>query len=139
MKVLVVSTVERAAEAIHQELGDAVSEVKVVVPAVRQSRLQWLTNADDDAREHADAVSAEIADRLPQDAEASTAGDSDPLLAVEDALRTFAADEIVVVTHPDDEATWLEEGRGPEIARRLGNLPIRRLVVDDAGAVVQGQ
>ena len=33
-----------------------------------------------------------------------------PLLAAEDALRDFAPDEVVVVTRPDEEATWLEEG-----------------------------
>lgn len=52
------------------------------------------------------------ADALPsQETEASAAG-SDPLLAVDDALPDFAADEVGIVTRPDEEATWLE-GRIP--------------------------
>ena len=56
----------------------------------------------------------------------------DPLLAAEDALRDFAADEVVVVTRPDEEATWLEEGAYDVIARRLRGLNVTRLVVSDS-------
>src|SRR4030065_59762 len=35
-------------------------------------------------------------------------GDDDPLQAIEDALRTFGADEIVGATHREESATWLE-------------------------------
>jgi hypothetical protein len=48
-------------------------------------------------------------DALPSEETEAFAGDSDPLLAVEDALGDFAADEVVVVTRPDEEATSLEE------------------------------
>ena len=49
--VLVISSVERPVAVLREALGGDVDELKVVVPAVKQSRLQWLTNADDDARE----------------------------------------------------------------------------------------
>jgi len=32
--------------------------------------------------------------------------------AIEDALREFPADEVLVITHPDDDASWLEAGSG---------------------------
>ena len=66
--------------------------------AVKQSRLQWLTNAEDDARAEAERTAEQVAQATAGEAEhvEAEAGDSDPLLAVEDALRTFAADEIVV-------------------------------------------
>ena len=48
-KVLVVSSSEWPMSALRAALGDA-DELRVVVPAVHQSRLQWLTNADDHAR-----------------------------------------------------------------------------------------
>ena len=35
-------------------------------------------------------------------------GDGDPLQALEDALRAFPADEIVISTHPDGRSNWLE-------------------------------
>jgi hypothetical protein len=37
-----------------------------------------------------------------------------------------------VVTRPDEEATWLEEGDTQEIARRLGGRTVTRLVVSDS-------
>src|SRR6266566_1055890 len=40
--------------------------------------------------------------------------DANPLLAIEDALRTFAAEEIVVVTQPEHRSHWLAH----EIAAR---------------------
>lgn len=130
--VLVISSSERPVAALRAALGDDIDELRVVVPAVHQSRLQWLTNADDDARERADDAASSIADALPSRETEASAGDSDPLLAAEDALRDFAADEIVVVTRPDEEATWLEEGDTQAIARRLGGRRVTRLVVSDS-------
>lgn len=88
-KVLVVSSSEWPVAALRAALGDDVDELRVVVPAVHQSRLQWLTNADDDARERATEAAASIAEAVPSQETESSAGDSDPLLAVEDALREF--------------------------------------------------
>jgi len=129
--VLVITSVERPVELLREALGDDVDELRVVVPAVKQSRRQWLTNADDDAREEAEEAAASIADAT-SDAVEADAGDSDPLQAAEDALAEFEADELVVVTHPDEEATWLEEGRAADIERRFPGLKVTRLVVGDS-------
>lgn len=130
--VLVISSSEWPVSALRAALGDDVDELRVVVPVVRQSHLQWLTNADDDARERADEVASLIGKALPSQGTEASAGDSDPLRAVEDALREFAADEVVVVTRPDEEATWLEEGSSEAIAKRLGGLKVTCLVVSDS-------
>lgn len=130
--VLVISSSEWPVAALRAALGDDIDELRVVVPAVHQSRLQWLTNADDDARVRADDAASSIADALPSQATEASAGDSDPLRAAEDALREFAADEVVVVTRPDEEATWLEEGNAQAIARRLRGLKVTHLVVSDS-------
>ena len=63
-------------------------------------------------------AAASIDETTPETVQAE-AGDSDPLQAAEDALANFDADELVVVTRPDDEATWLEEGRAEDIERRF--------------------
>jgi hypothetical protein len=130
--VLVISSSEWPIAELRAALGDDIGELRVVVPTVRQSRLQWLTNADDDAREQADEAAASIADALPSQDSVGSAGDPDPLLAAKDALRDFAADEVVVVTRPDDEATWLEEGSSEVIAQALGGIKVTRLVVSDS-------
>jgi hypothetical protein len=130
--VLVVSSSEWPVAKLRAALGDDTGELRVVVPTVRQSRLQWLTNADDEARARADETASSIADALPAQETEASAGDADPLLAAEDALRDFAADEVVVVTRPDEEANWLEEGRSDAIARALGGLKVTRLTVSDS-------
>lgn len=74
------------------------TEVLVVVPALA-STVESLTGAVDDRRGEAERTAAALASRLPN--ARGIAGADDPVLAVEDALREFGADEIVVVG--DDE------------------------------------
>jgi GABA permease len=62
-------------------------------------------------------------------------GDSDPNVAIEDALRVFPADEIVISTHPPHRSRWLEHGV-VERARREIDLPIAHVVVDLTAASV---
>lgn len=50
-------------------------------------------------------------------------------MAIEDALRTFPADEILISTHPPDRSRWLEGGV-VERARAEIELPITHVVVD---------
>lgn len=126
-----VTTVEHSEEALRDALGGDVAELRVVTPVVELSKLDWLTNDEDDARREAEKVAQRTADALPGRTVDAGAGDTDPLTAVEDALRTFPADEVVVVTRPDDEATWLEEGRGEAAAHRISGVPVRHLALAD--------
>ena len=61
----------------------------VVVPQVRQSRLQWLANDEDRAHDVAQRASERLAADTPGMTVAAEAGDSDPLLAIQDALARF--------------------------------------------------
>lgn len=128
--VLVISSVPDAPSELREALGGDV-EIKVVAPAVKQSRLQWLTNAEDDARAEAERTAEKVAQATADEAEhvEAEAGDSDPLLAVEDALRTFPADEIVVVLRVGEDASWLEEGAADTIAKRFPELPVKTIEV----------
>jgi hypothetical protein len=121
-RVLVVTPTELDAgaleRAVHEHAG-ADAETLVVVPAAKLSPLQWLTNEEDAARADAEAA-ARATDRATGEGTAAVAsGESDPVQAVEDALRTYDADEIVVVTQPDAEAEWLEGGSAAEALRRF--------------------
>lgn len=112
MRALIVTTVRADEQQLRQAIGDA-DEIRVVAPAADVSFLDWLTNDEDAARERARAA----ADR----AGAAVAGDgthveidrtgenTDVAEAIRDALRSFPADEIVVVTRPGEETTWLED------------------------------
>ena len=86
----------------------------------------------DDARAEAERT-AEVAQATAEGAERveAEAGDSDPLLAVEDALRTFDANEIVVVLRKGDDASWLEEGAADTIADRFPRLPVTTVKLGD--------
>ncbi|HEX6715358.1 MAG TPA: hypothetical protein VF066_18345 [Thermoleophilaceae bacterium] len=52
-----------------------------------------------------------------------------PLVAIEDQLRKFAADEIVISTHPPERSNWLEAGV-LERARAELDIPVTHVVVD---------
>jgi len=130
-RVLVVVTSNISADEVGPTIAgrlDEDSEVHVVAPASGLSKLQWLTNADDDAREDAGGLAAQAAEAIPVETADAEAGDTDPLLAIDDALRTFPADEIIVVTRPDEEVSWLESGTATS-ARERFDLPVIHLVV----------
>jgi hypothetical protein len=91
--------IESAVEA-RKEQGDV--NVHVVAPAVTAGRFEWLTGADDDARAEAEKVADRTAHAIPADVETEV-GEPDPLLAVQDALALFPADEILVAGNPDEK------------------------------------
>lgn len=96
----------------RKEVADV--RVHVVAPAASVGRLAALTGAVDKARGEAEELAGQTADAV--DAEVETeVGDRDPLVAVEDALRMFPADEILVAGNADAD---VEEG-----LRRFG-LPV---------------
>jgi hypothetical protein len=129
-RTLVVTPAELDADAlesaVHRHAGDD-AETLVVVPAAKVSRLQWLTNEDDAARAEAEEAARATERATGEGTAAVASGESDPVQAVEDALRTFGADEIVVVTQPDGDAQWLEGGSAAEALRRF-DLPVIHLV-----------
>ncbi len=61
--VLVVSTVEDADDGLRAHFGED-DTIKVVVPVVRQSALDWLAN-DQKAFAHAQRVAERTAERAP--------------------------------------------------------------------------
>jgi len=109
-------------------------DVLLVCPALN-SRVRTWTSDEDGARSAArtrlDASLAQLA------AAGVTArgeiGDGDPLQALEDALREFPADEIVLSTHPPGRSHWLEQGV-VELARQRYDVPITHVVVDLAAS-----
>jgi GABA permease len=135
-RLLVVTTVpvegDTLRSLVREHTGSDEAEVKVVAPASDVSPLQWLASDEDDARREAAGVAEESARAVGAEArvEDVEVGDTDPVQAVEDALREFPADEVLVVTRPGDEAGWLEKDAGDE-ARERFNVPVTQLTVDE--------
>jgi Universal stress protein family len=135
-RLLVVTTVpvegELLRRRVREHAGAADAEVRVVASASDVSPLEWLASDEDEAREEAAEVAESSARAVAPDAAKAEAkvGDVDPVQAIEDALREFPADELIVVTRPGGEASWLEKGAGTETLERF-DLPVTRLVVED--------
>jgi hypothetical protein len=128
--VLVVSTVEHSDDVLREHIGDA-DTLKVVVPVVRQSVLDWLAN-DEEAFVHAQEVSRRTADQLPGETVEAVAGEADVGLAVRDALATFRADEIVVAVRPRDEEGTIESvATDTAPTHSVDGVPVRFVVIPD--------
>ena len=105
-------------------------EMLLVCPALN-SRVRTWTSDEDPARVEAQSrLDASLARLAAAGVSArGEIGDGDPLQALEDALREFPADEIVVSTHPPGRSHWLEQGV-VEQARHRYDVPITHVVVD---------
>lgn len=99
------------------QLGDGATDVVVIVPALA-SQLEAATGAVDDRRAEAEETALSLTRALSREGRSvrGEVGADDPVLAAEDALRTFGADEVLVA---GDEA-WLEG-----IRARVA-VPVRR-------------
>ena len=106
------------------------SEFFVVCPALN-SRLKTWTSDEDPARAKAQERLGSTLERLASvGIEArGEIGDGDPLVAIEDAVRSFRPDEIVISTHPEGRSNWLVRGV-PDAVRARYDVPVTHVVVD---------
>jgi len=133
-RILVVANETVAGRELLDELkrrtsgGDA--DVLVVAPALN-TRLRYLFADVDHARELAEQrLAGSIETLRAHGIEARGAvGDSNPLVAIEDALFEFDADEIIISTHPPERSNWLEK-KTVDRARERFDRPITHVVVD---------
>src|SRR3954465_2612765 len=121
------------ADALRSAVGDSEAgnaEVLVVAPALNTKKRYFLADPDP-AIERAEAVQEETVERLDEEGidAAGDTGEEDPLLALQDALVTFEADEVVLFTHAGGKQNWLEEGLVDEAKGRF-DVPVRHLIVE---------
>ncbi len=105
-------------------------EVLVITPALNSPLRHWASDEDGaraSAQERLDRSLARL-DSLGITARGEV-GDAEPLQAIEDALRTFGADEIIISTHPEGRSHWLEKGVVTGARERFA-VPITHVVVD---------
>jgi hypothetical protein len=132
--VLVVAGVELAGDALGKELaaGDA-SEVQldVLAPILASRSHFWASDVDDEREQARVRLEASLAWATDQGfAAKGEVADPDPLVAVEDELRDFGADEIVIVMAARERKSWLANRMLGHLAREL-DVPVREIVVDD--------
>ena len=105
MKLLVVTPEPVDAALLQSALGDEVrgAEVLVISPATNRSKLAFWVSDPDAAIGEAETAEEETVERLEEEGvdAAGQTGDSDPGVAIQDALATFEADRIVIFSHPE--------------------------------------
>ena len=125
MKLLVLATDPVDADGVRAALPDEDldgAEVLVVSPAVNESAVAfWVSDSDEaiaDAESTAEQTAAELRGRGAR--ARATTGESEPLLALQDALATFQADRVVVFVRDEDAARYREDDVVGEAERRFG-------------------
>ena len=130
MKLLVVTPEPIDAAALRETLGDEVvngAEVLILSPATNQSKLAfWVSDPDDAIAEATEAETETVKALDDADVEASgEVGESDPAQAIDDALARFAADRIVIFSHPEGDRDYRED----ESLKNRWPIPITHAVI----------
>jgi hypothetical protein len=114
VKLLVLSPEPLDAALLRRELGDEVrdAEVRVIAPALNSSPLAfWMSDSDEAIAEAHEAAqgTGEAAREAGADSASTGTGESEPLVALQDALATFPADRVAIFVHPRDEQRYHED------------------------------
>src|SRR5215475_2163229 len=133
-RILVVANETVGGETLRSTIRDRSTgyraQVLVVTPALNTPLKHWVSDEDQARAAAQDRLDSSLG-RLREagiDARGEI-GDGEPLQAIEDALRTFGADEIIISTHPEGRSNWLERGVVSG-ARARFDVPITHVVVD---------
>ena len=133
-RILVLANETLSGRALHDEISQrghkGEAQLKVVCPALNSKIKHW-TNEEDAARDQArQRLQALLAGLRAEGFDADgDIGDDDPVQAMEDALRRFRADEVIISTHPPGRSNWLERDV-VERSRALVDIEVRHVVVD---------
>lgn len=108
-------------EALGGELADD-ARILYVSPALNDSAVKFWTSDADEAIAEATQRAEQTERALRSEGVRATGvtGESEPLLALQDALATFPADRILVFVRPDDEQRYREDDLIGEAERRFG-------------------
>ena len=131
MRLLVLATEPVDARAVREALPDqdlSGAEVLVVSPAVNQSPVAFWMSDSDEAIAEAQSTAERTAAALREEGARARAqtGESEPLLALQDALATYAADRVLVFVRDEDEARYREADVLGEAERRFG-VPVAEI------------
>ena len=115
--------------------GDRPLELRVIAPAYGQSMLKYLASDADDGIRRAQGRLRELVGELNRDEMTAQGkvGDAHPLFAIEDALGSFPADEIVILPSPEGGNQWAENNLFEQVRRRF-YLPVREIQLEGSSS-----
>jgi hypothetical protein len=132
MKVLLLTPEPIDDRLLREAVGDELegAEVLVVSPATNESKLAFWVSDPDEAIAEAEDAKEDTVERLESagiDA-AGVVGESEPAVALQDALATFPADRVVIALHPGGERDYREDAALADAEQRFG-VPVTWLEV----------
>lgn len=132
MKLLVVTPEPVDAALLRSALGDDVrgAEVLVISPATTRSKVAFWVSDSDDAIAEAEGAQEETVERLEEEGvdAAGRTGEGEPALAIQDALASFAADRIVIFSHPESDRDYREDADLAAVQERFG-VPVEHAII----------
>jgi hypothetical protein len=139
---LLIATGEAAANIeelppLIRSLIQTASDIVVITPML-VSGLQWLASDSDRARYEADqrlsAVLGHVEAIAPEAEIRAEVGDDTPMTALDDVMRKFEPDHILIALRASDHDAWQEQGLLDEI-RLAFHIPMTVFEIDRAGRV----
>jgi hypothetical protein len=132
--VLVVAERALAGEELRRQLqpepGFAV-ELDVLSPVMASRAHHWAGDVDRERDQAQVRLEASLAWAIQQGFVAKgEVGDLDAMGAIEDELRDFGADEVIIVTHPSERTSWLANRMLSHLKQQL-EVPVREIVMGD--------
>jgi len=125
----------KLAEEIERAAAGYRKQVRVVCPALTSPVRHWVSDLDGARAQAQQRLDQTLSQLHAVGIEAQgEIGDDDPLRAIEDVLRTFGADEIIISTHPEGRSHWLERHVVTRARERLA-LPITHIVIDTEAGI----
>lgn len=135
--VLVVANEALGGEELRERIvggdGNARVEVDVLVPVLTSHLHLGFTDVDHETRAARRRLERSLRWARAQRLRAhGSVGQTSPTLAIEDELRDFGADEVIVVTHAREQETWQERGELDRLREEL-DVPVTHVVVGGGG------
>ena len=132
--ILVVAERTLAGEELRRQLqpepGIAV-ELDVLSPVMASRVHHWAGDVDREREQAQARLEASLAWAIQQGFVAKgEVGDPDAMGAIEDELRDFGADEVIIVTHPSERASWLANRMLSHLKEQL-EVPVREIVMGE--------
>jgi hypothetical protein len=132
--VLVVAERTLAGEELRRHLQPAPGvavELDVLSPVMASRVHHWAGDVDSEREQARVRLDASLAWAAQQGFVARGAvGDPDAMGAIEDELRDFGADEVVIVTHPSERTSWLANRMLSHLKTQL-EVPVREIVLSE--------
>jgi hypothetical protein len=131
-RVLVIANRTLAADALRRELrarGSAGAELHLVAPIVSSRAHYITTDIDTEMRQARERLDETLTWARSQglDADGRVGDPNAALGAIEDELRIYGADEVIISTHAPGSSNWLETGIVDRLREEL-DIPVTHLI-----------